>query len=276
MIGLAKQFIVRSLDRVGYRLLKNAEYSRLLAARAPSAQPLPLEPMPDPIASSPSANQGQASADFPPGEADFRLFLKHARNLSGHSALCTLAVYSAVRYLTQTGIEGAAVDCGSGDASRLAIIAAALSHLKDTNRQLVLFDVTADPLHRAEAEMELWGSERDLLSAPAAQRRLPHREQPPPELLSGGYPAEKMSIRRYPREPLVQSDPVAFLALTSESYPANRAAIAAFVPQLVRGGVILVEGDAVRPDAVDQFLSAASMNLFFVPISSNRRIAIKL
>ena len=112
MIGLAKKFIARSLDRAGYRLLKNAEYSKLLAARAPSAQPLPLEPVPDPIGSSPSSNQSPESAGFPPGEADFRLFLKHARNLSGHSALCTLAVYSAVRYLTQAGIEGAAVDCG--------------------------------------------------------------------------------------------------------------------------------------------------------------------
>jgi hypothetical protein len=184
-------------------------------------------------------------------------------------------VYSAVRHLTQSGIKGAAVDCGDGNTSILAVIAAALSHLKDTSRQLVLFDVTADPLHRAEAEMELWGSERDLLSAPDAQCRPSHRELPPPELLAGGYPAERVSIRRYPREPLVQSDPVAFLALTSASYPANRAAIATFIPYVVNGGMILVEGDAVRPDAVDQFLSAAGMNLFFVPISENRRIAIK-
>ena len=34
---------------------------------------------------------------------------------------------------------------------------------------------------------------------------------------------------RYPREPIATETPIAFLGLTSETYPANRWAIAAFV-----------------------------------------------
>src|SRR5262245_30523280 len=139
--------------------------------------------------------------------------------------------------------------------------------------RLVLFDASADPLHRAETELELWGTARDLIADVPDAR--PHKPEPPPaELAATFYPSDRIVVRRYPREPIAQSEPVAFLGLTSETYPANQQAIATFLPKVSPRGVIAVEGNR-SADAVAQFLARSGVNLLFMQVTADYRVAVR-
>ena len=137
----------------------------------------------------------------------------------------------------------------------------------------MLFDASADLLHRAETELDLWGSERDLITNPPVARP-PALQPPPPEITATGYPPDRIDIRRYPREPIAQTEPIAFLNLTADTYPANCKAIATFLPRISPGGVIAVEGNRAR-DAVAEFLSAVDLHLLFVAVTADYRVAVR-
>jgi hypothetical protein len=157
-------------------------------------------------------------------------------------------------------------------------MAIAFMQIGDTSRRLVLFDTSADPMHRPELEFELWGTDRDPLSTTRSWRKSQKIETAPPELIGTGYPVEKLSIRRYPREPITQLEPVAFLGLTSASYQSNRTAIATFFPQVVSRGVVAVEPDPLERagrNAVGAFLRDAGVNMLFLHVAANYHVGIK-
>jgi O-methyltransferase len=273
MIDLAKRAVLQALNGLGYRVLKKQEHERLLAAAArsqssdaPLSSPLapPSMPAPDPQIT----KLGAAPA-------------KLVERLNGSSSLSlprVAALDSIADYLTRAGLEGEVVDCGYGNTASLAVLAAAFVQLGDTNRRFALFDTSADPLHRPELEFELWGTGRDPLSTQASWRRLPTREPPPRELAVIGYPVEKFSIRRYPREPIAQTDPVAFLGLTTACYQSNQATIATFLPRVITGGVIAVEPDPLERsgrDAVDDLLRNQGIEMLFLHVAPDYRVGIK-
>src|SRR5262245_59634947 len=138
--------------------------------------------------------------------------------------------------------------------------------------------IRADPVHRPELEFELWGTDRDPLSTTRSWRKSQKIETAPPELIGTGYPLEKLSIRRYPREPITQLEPVAFLGLTSASYQSNRTAIATFFPHVVSRGVVAVAPDPLEKagrNPVDAFLRDAGVNMLFLQVAANYCVGIK-
>ena len=284
MIDLAKRAVLRALNGLGYRVLKKQQHERLLVAAAQSrSSDVPLSP--------PLAPPSPLAPDLPitklasiSERAGLAKLLEHLEGSSNLPLPRVAALYSIADYLRRAGLEGEVVDCGYGNTANLAVLAAAFVQLADTSRQLVLFDTSADPLHRPEIEFELWGTGRDPLSTvvgagfkPAPTRRLPTREPPPRELAETGYPVEKFSIRRYPREPIAQRGPVAFLGLTTASYTSNQTTIATFLPEVVSGGVIAVEAaplETVR-DAVDEFLRKQDLQMLFLHVAPEYRVGIK-
>jgi hypothetical protein len=258
MIKLAKQWVLRSLSEAGYHLLKKVDYDALVAAASSRNAQGPIS-----IAATPAPHSAGAVE-----------VLQGAVGLIKPPPLCALA-FTTARHLVDASIEGAVVDCGIGEARTLATLAVALLRLGDTSRRLVLFDTTADPLHRAETELALWGTENDLISNSRWGPKICTGEPAPTELAATGYPIENIEIRRYPREPIAQSEPVAFLGLTAESYEANQEAIATFVPRVSRGGVIAVGGVGTRPDVVDEYLAREGLHLFFVDVGEKYRLATK-
>jgi hypothetical protein len=275
MINLAKQMVLWSLERAGYRLLRKPDHEALLvAAAAPHNRPAPAAA---PVAH--SAGHGHPSATdltaaLASCDVTLAAFLTDAEDRHRLAPLRAFALYRIAQYLACAGIAGEVVDCGYGATAALAAIAAASVQCGDTSRRLVLFDSSADPLHRAETELDLWGTSRDLIAGKPTWSRPRQAEALPDELTASGYPADKIEIRRYPREPIAQTESVAFLGLTSESYPANREAIAAFLPKVSRGGVIAVEGNSCR-DAVTEFLAREHLHLLFVQVAADYRIAVK-
>ena len=102
-------------------------------------------------------------------------------------------------------------------------------------------------------------------------------EPPPAVLVATGYPAANVSIRRYPREEIAGCGPLAFLGLTSQTYPANQEAIATYFPLLSRGGVIAVEGPlgSGAADAVDHYLRREGTALLLIQVAPDFRLGIK-
>src|SRR5262249_27852779 len=158
MINLAKRNILYALNRVGYRLLKRDEHERLLAAAA-QGQASNMYPSPPVVAGSPPASNLEIAtfASVMDG-VELAKLLERLRDICELPLPRLVALYSIVDYVTGAREEGQVVDGGYGGTSALAVMAAALAQIGDTSRNLVLFDATADPLHRPELEFELWGS----------------------------------------------------------------------------------------------------------------------
>lgn len=278
MTRLLKRAALGLLTNSGYKLLTRNEYDQLQAvaraalAPAPELPPTPAPPPPTGEALPALLGDGAAPSDA----AAIRDFLAASAAVSD-LPLRRLALYSVAQYLCESGIGGAVMDCGYGATGTLATLAMALRCHGDTGRQLILFDTTADPTHRAELEFALWGTGRDLLAGRQAGSRAQIRSEPPPaDLVATGYPAANFSIRRYPREEIAGCGQLAFLGLTSQTYPANEEAAAIYFPLLSRGGVIAVEGPlGSAADAVDRYLRREGIALLLVQVAPDFRLGIK-
>jgi hypothetical protein len=269
MIRLAKRMVLQGLDRAGYRLLRRDEHDRLLETNAHFSAP--------PAAPSFSPGSRLALSDLAAPDAAPASFLEAVAAVDV-PASCAVALYSIADYLTRAGIEGDIVDCGYGTTRSLAMLATAFVHIGDTTRRLILFDTSADPTHRPEFEFELWGATHDLLCATHPLRRVQKQEPPPRELVDTGYPAANFAIRRYPRELIAQSAPVALLGVTSATYEANRMATAVFFPKLSAGGVIVVSSDPLERSgrsAADEFLRETGIHLLLLPVGAMYRVGVK-
>jgi O-methyltransferase len=283
MINPAKRIVLQGLNRAGYRLLKREEYERLLvtAAEAQQAAQAPQSGISasPPFVPAPCAS-GLGVAEFAPvtGGANLASFLDRVKGVRDLSHLRAVALYSIADYIVRANVKGEVIDCGYGRTATLVAMATTFVQIGDVSRRLVLFDTSADPVHRPEREFELWGTDRDPLSTTRSWRKSQKVEPAPPELLDTGYPAEKFSIRRYPREPITQIEPVAFLGLTSASYESNRTAIAVFFSQVASRGVVAVEPDPLERagrNAVEAFLRDAGVNMLFLHVDANYRVGIK-
>jgi len=284
MINPAKRIILQGLNKAGYRLLKRQEYERLLATvaevqQATQARQPDISPSPAFMPASPPASSLEMVefAQFL-GGANLASFLDRVKGICDLSPLRAVALYSIADYIARADVKGEVVDCGYGRTATLVAMAAALVQIGDTSRRLVLFDTSADPVHRPELEFELWGTDRDPLSTTRSWRRSQKVETAPPELMATDYPTEKFSIRRYPRESITQLEPVAFLGLTSASYESNRTAIATFFPQIVSRGVVAVEPDPLERagrSAVGSFLRDSGVNMLFLHVAANYHVGVK-
>ena len=282
MLRLLKRSALGVLTSAGYKLLTQTEYERLqVTAAASPVAALPSAPMPPPPARDAlSALLAAGTAETPAASTHdaIRDFLDASGAVSEFPALRRLALYSTARYLCESAIGGAVMDCGHGQAETLTVLALAFQHIGDASRQLVLFDTTADPTHRPEFEFALWGGGRDLIAGRQVGSPAPISSEPlPVELVATGYPAANVSIRRYPREEIAGCGPLAFLGLTSQTYPANQEAIATYFPLLSRGGVIAVEGPlgSGAADAVDHYLRREGIALLLIQVAPDFRLGIK-
>jgi hypothetical protein len=284
MINSAKRIILQGVNRAGYRLLKREEYERLLvtasgAQQAAQAAHSGVLRSPASVSTSLSASSLEVAESAPiTGGENLASFLDRVKGIRDLSPLRAVALYSIADYISRASVKGEVVDCGYGRTATLVAMAAAFVQIGDTSRRLVLFDTSADPMHRPELEFELWGTDRDPLTTTSRWRKSQKVETAPPELVATGYPVEKFSIRRYPREPITQLEPVAFLGLTSASYQSNRTAIATFFPQVVSRGVVAVEPDPLERagrNAVGAFPRDAGVNMLFLHVAANYHVGIK-
>jgi hypothetical protein len=291
MTNQLKRIALRLLEERGYVLLKKHAYADLTAranASATAAPPTPKAPQPE--APAPMLPPPPEFGDFGSagGREDSKRFLERAQTVVGQPPGHAAAVHAAMHQVTKANISGDIVDCGEGTPTTLALAATALVGLGNTKHRLVLFDVTADPKHRAEDELPLWGSDRDhFLSHDSRAGGRPTKKRAiPAELLASGYPADRIEVARYPADTIDLTRPIAFLSLTAETYEANRAAIRVLIPRVSAGGIIAVEGTQElrqsqagcvqhQLDAVKDYLAERRIELPFWRATGSYRLAVK-
>jgi hypothetical protein len=271
MLTTAKNVILWSVGRMGYRILKRQDYAELVAG----SPALPAGPS----ISAPSLGPDYED-HFPPslaGELD--QVVERIGGLGKLPLRQARALYWATRHLTEASVLGDIIDCGDGEPERLALIAATLAELGKTERRLVLFDITGDYRHRPDVEFTLWGTDYDLRLGPFPPCSAAHtfRRPLPEPLVNSGYPIEKMSAVYDPVDPLEVTGPIAFLSITADTYPANLAAIRNLVPRVPVGGLLAVDRDQARPDsrdAVAEYIQQCSGKLLFWQVTQSYRIAV--
>jgi hypothetical protein len=272
-MNFLKQSILRLLRRCGYVLIKTTDFERVIAATAEQTATASgeREHSPQPM------ELGTHVESVLVGDAR-PFFDQFAGRGNDIHPMKTCALYSAMQYLTKARISGDIVDCGDGSATALTAIAAMLVALGDTSRRLILLDVTIDPTHHAESELMMWGGNCDLLSDQPVRPTQPKALPLPNKLIASGYPTEMISLMCYPYGALNFTQSIAFLGLTSQTYPANRNAIAALIPLIPSGGIIAAEADLSKPDmrdAVSDFLNQGSINVQLWHVTPTYRIGMK-
>jgi len=263
-----------------------------VAPTAEVAMPMDLGPTPVPSPAEPPSGPSLPPSpvkEFAPGSALHADVERALGSLKQSIALPfnqALAIYCAVRHLTQTRVPGDIVDCGEGVPEVLALVAASLVAVGETSRRLVLFDITSDFRHRPEADVPLWGTDYDLMSGQRPPPR-PKERVLPDALAASGYPADQIFVVRYPVDTIDLTRPIAFLGLSAETYEANRAAVRTLAPRVSIGGVIAVEGNEHTPraaipgcvqhhlDAVAEFLKARGSDLPFWQVTDEYRLTVK-
>jgi len=295
MKKLAKKFVLRSLERFGYTLLKRSDLARetapadIIVPVATATPPGKVTPssvlVPRPL---PAPRNLQSPFDQPPApslQAYFRQAYERVHHTSRAPPDQAFAIYTAVRYLSKARLVGDIIDCGEGALDTIALIAVTLAQLGDTARRLIVFDITGDHRHRPEIHLPLWGACCDMIDAPARTARQPDGAELLPAVLAvSGYPADQIRIVRYPVDTIDLTQPVAFLGMRSESYEANKAAIRTLIPRVSVGGVIAVESGASGAlpgcvlhgiDAVTDFLDKRGGRIIFTSVNDAYRIGKK-
>ena len=290
MLGIAKQVLLRRLGRFGYVLMKTETHEAMMAraargdvspppVAAPSIMPSPStapSPAPEPVAAPSLPPWPVAPAGLFPfaAEAEIAAFRRALPPCVDLPDRRILALFSLVQYLVARQIAGDVIDCTHAGDSVLTVLGAAFVFLKDTSRRLIICDPTVNPHHRAEHTLEPWGNDFDLLGAKLRPAKSRCGEAPSAAIRRTGYPQDKLLVWRYPREAIATTTPIAFLGLTSETYPANRWAIAAFVERLSDGGVLAVDRITNR-DGVAEHLTAQRTAMSSVEVADGYRMGIR-
>lgn len=236
---LAKRILKGALARAGYVVLKKSYYDGLSGV-------------------APGISSGTTSAERSDMEArknrarelgygdDFVRFLDRACPASSLSLELAHAVFSAACELRRTGIAGDVVECRNGLCDVLAVVGASLNFIGDTQRRLILLDVSGDPTLRPDADMALWGVDQGLIGKRSVKPRNANQSDPrliPAPLREIFYPEDRISVMRGMAGMLKTADVprlIAFLALSADSYLENRAAIADLLSRLAVGGTLVV------------------------------------
>jgi hypothetical protein len=263
-----KTAVLRLIERCGYVVLKSADHQRLIGLQHAAGR----QSRPQTIAT-PAGNTPPAEGGFAPGGAAMPQ-PRSASKAEGPRSLLRQALTAACGELQRAGIAGDVVTCGDGSPASLALIGAALAALRETSRRLILLDVSVDPTHRAETELELWGADIDPL-APSRPKAARAPRPLPPELAALPYPAANIVVLHYPRLPDAIRGPIAFLSLTNERYPANQAWIRRLLPLVADHGFVAVEGTAPsfgQTDPVELALAELDIDVSFSVIDNTCRL----
>jgi hypothetical protein len=259
-----KRLIRNALDRAGYILVRKGDYLTSVTAVS--------------TASVNSAAHDDEALQAMGCDREFQAFYQPFRGRSPMPLMCVLALYSAARYLIAAKVPGEVASCGSGSSETLRVLAAALAALGSTERALTLVDASGDPTHQAEHELALWGGGDELPSSEQPPHRATVTRTPvPSDLVSTGYPVERIRVVHAPPEPLPSDRAIAFLGLTSDRYPANLVAIRQLFPRVPIGGVVAVErspSSASRDDAVSEYLEEHGIQLFFTNVTPRFRLGV--
>lgn len=195
-----------------------------------------------------------------------------------------VALRDAVRYVSRAGIEGAIVECGVWRGGSMLAAAMTLVELKETDRDLYLFDTFTRPPDPEPRDRDLvvedLRASLDAALADPAYSYLPMDEVR--ALIAGsGYPHEQIHlVEGLVEETLPEHAPeaVALLRLDTDLYRSTAHEMKHLYPRLAPGGVLIVD-DYGRftgaRDAVDEYFAESGETVLLNRIDWTGRLAIK-
>ena len=199
------------------------------------------------------------------------------------------ALFKAVKYLEDAGIDGDIVECGVWRGGSMMVAAYTLLALGSTARNLYLFD-TYEGLPRPEEDkdMDIWGNRAiDGWLPRSAGEEKSHwaeasEEEVKANLLSTRYPASRLHlVKGMVERTIPDSVPqhIALLRLDTDWYASTKHELEHLFPKLSRHGVLIIDDyghfKGARK-AVDEFISTRRIPLLLNRIDYTGRLAIKV
>jgi hypothetical protein len=194
------------------------------------------------------------------------------------------ALIQAVRYVSVNSIAGDIVECGVWKGGSMAAIARTLLHLRDTSRDLYLFDTFEGMPEPTAKDVDYAGKQAsEVLREDAGSRCADaHLEQVQEVLYGTGYPRERIRfIRGRVEETIPASAPksVSILRLDTDWYASTKHELVHLFPRLARAGVIIVDDyghwEGSR-QACDEYFKQNCIPILLNRIDYTGRIALKL
>ncbi|MDP4283473.1 MAG: TylF/MycF/NovP-related O-methyltransferase [Bacteroidota bacterium] len=225
-------------------------------------------------------------SDFSPTEKENLAFIK---GLTMTSIERQVVLSRAIDYLVKNQIQGDIVECGVWKGGSMMLIAKRLMQLKDSDRNLFLFDTfegMSAPDERDFSPIDNLAAQ-DLLNK---ENRLDGNnvwcysslDEVKSNLKKTNYPEGKLfyfkgKVEETLPEPMVGQ--IALLRLDTDWYESTRHELEVLYDKIVTGGILIIDDYghwSGSKKAVDEFIEKRNLKIFLNRIDYTGRIAIKL
>jgi len=198
------------------------------------------------------------------------------------------ALCSAVRYIEESGIQGAVVECGVWRGGSMMAVARTLSNLGAADRDLYLFDTFEGMTEPGPHDIALSGeTAKSLLDQSVRNEEDQVWCYAPMERVQ-----QALALTMYPKGlvhlipgrveetlPTAAPERIALLRLDTDWYESTRHEMEALFPRLGRGGVLIIDDyghwQGARR-AVDEYVKTHQLKLLLHPIDYTGRISVKV
>jgi Macrocin-O-methyltransferase (TylF) len=219
-------------------------------------------------------------------EPEFIALYEQCRQYTMSSWERLYALYTSVRYIVESRIEGDLVECGVWRGGSMKLVAHALLSLGDTGRTLFLYDMfewmtesdtpvdmTFSTNQAVKDRLEVQRQRAKLLYAPLEEVR--------ETLTTTGYPMAKVRLVKGPVEETIPGtvpDCIALLRLDTDWYSSTKHEMEHLYPRLSSQGVLIVDDYGHYQGAcrgVDEYLSTIKKKPLLQRIDHSCRLGVK-
>jgi O-methyltransferase len=223
----------------------------------------------------------QCPQDFGQEDADI---IRQVRRWTMTSPERIYALVQAVRYVTTNRIPGAIVECGVWKGGSMAAVAKTLLLLKDTSRDLYLFDTFQGMSEPTANDVDYSGRPASAVlgADPSFRCADAPLEEVREVLYKTDYPEEKLHfIRGKVEETLPASAPaqISLLRLDTDWYDSTKHELVHLFPRLQKSGVIIIDDYGHwkgSRQACDEYFAENAIPILLNRIDYTGRIALKL
>ncbi len=197
------------------------------------------------------------------------------------------ALFMAVKYVIQNGIEGDFVECGVWKGGSTMVIAATLKLLEVTDRKLYLYDTFEGMSTPTADDVDLKGRDADYLLYGGVQELVDENicfspiEEVKANMALTGYPDKHTYYVKGMVEdtiPGVIQEKIALLRLDTDFYESTKHEMLHLYPLLVKRGILLIDDyghwQGARK-AIDEYFEANNIHSYLSRIDYTGRIMIK-
>jgi len=229
---------------------------------------------------------------FPPREQvcppDFRKYeadiIREVRPWTMTSPERIYALIQAVRYVTDSAVAGAIVECGVWKGGSMAAVARTLLQMQEVRRELYLFDTFEGMMEPTAKDVDYSGKKASqaLLDSPGDRCDDAPLQQVKEVLYGTGYPRERMHFVAGKVEytiPASAPDSIALLRLDTDWYDSTRHELVHLFPRLSKAGVIIIDDYGHwkgSRQACDEYFTENRIPILLNRIDYTGRIALKL